>query len=171
MAKIKTIIIIVLSIALALMTTFNVYVYCLNKLPQRDYQHIYRNKPYFMGNNLTHEECVDLVANIIKIPHKLKYKQLNKGWGRSNILFREVQILGNLNNEYFILTYTHELMHLKYWCVDEMNTSYRTFVFLYESDNEILHNVGVRYMSDVLYGEYQGKYDCGYYILEYLNRV
>lgn len=110
-----------------------------------------------------------LISKLVKTPHTYKEKQID-GYGRSIILYRKVEINTNLDIEDYVITYTHELMHIKYCTENETWVSYKTFKTLYESENAELKYIALNYANKVLSGYWQGtEYDCGYYILKYLN--
>lgn len=109
-----------------------------------------------------------LINKLVKTPHFYKEKQIDD-YGRSVILYRKVEINTNLPIEDYVITYTHELTHLKYCTENETWVSYTTFKTLYESGNDELRYIALNYANEVLRGCWQGTdYDCGYYILKYL---
>lgn len=110
-----------------------------------------------------------LISKLVKTPHTYKEKQID-GYGRSVILFRKVEINVDLDVEDYVVTYTHELTHLKYLTENETWVSYKTFKTLYESGNAELRYIALNYANNVLRGYWQGtEYDCGYYLLNYFR--
>lgn len=87
-------------------------------------------------------------------------------------MWRVIEIDKNLDIHTYIITYAHELCHIRYQVGNETYTAYMTFVRLYESGNSELRYHALVYAQDVIGGGYSGTaYDCGYYILEYLKGV
>lgn len=168
MSKRKTIIIIILIV-------LNVYFWGVLGCSKLSYKN-YKPKPYEytqlyntqVNITLNKMSARKLISKLVKTPHTYKEKQID-GYGRSVILFRKVEINTNLSIEDYIVTYTHELTHLKYCTLNETWVSYKTFKTLYESGNAELRYVALNYANEVLSGSWQGTdYDCGYYILKYL---
>lgn len=111
------------------------------------------------------------IANLFNTPHIYREKDLPpQENGRSKIMWRIVEIDKNLDVHTYIVTYAHELCHVRYQVGNETYTAYMTFVRLYESGNTELRYHALVYAQDVIAGGYSGTaYDCGYYILEYLK--
>lgn len=65
-------------------------------------------------------------------------------------------------------TLAHETIHLKEFIKQEDYVSYKTFLYLYESEE--LHNVGVWFGLRQLYGYYSGEYNVADYIVNYLTK-
>lgn len=102
------------------------------------------------------------------------YKETNKfasqqQLGTSNLFFNIVTIRTGLSDVDYTISLTHELCHIKYHIGNEIYTSYKTFITLWESDNPYLHDAGKVYAVRVLAGKELKEYDCGYYILNYLR--
>ena len=120
---------------------------------------------------LTKQTARTTIANLFNTPHIYREKDLPaQENGRSKIMWRIVEINKNLDVHTYIVTYTHELCHVRYQVGNETYTAYMTFVRLYESNNAELQYHALVYAQDVISGDYSGtEYDCGYYILEYLK--
>ena len=120
---------------------------------------------------LTKQTARTTIANLFNTPHIYREKDLPaQENGRSKIMWRIVEIDKNLDVHTYIVTYTHELCHVRYQVGNETYTAYMTFVRLYESNNAELQYHALVYAQDVISGDYSGtEYDCGYYILEYLK--
>lgn len=168
MSKRKIIIIIILIV-------LNVYFWGILAYSKLSYRN-YKPKPYEytqlynaqVNITLNKSSAKKLISKIVKTPHTYKEKQID-GYGRSVILYRKVEINTNLPIEDYVITYTHELTHLKYCTLNETWVSYKTFKTLYESGNAELRYVALNYANEVLAGGYEGTdYDCGWYILKYL---
>lgn len=120
---------------------------------------------------LTKQTARTTIANLFNTPHIYREKDLPaQENGRSKIMWRVVQIDKDLDVHTYIITYAHELCHVRYQVGNETYTAYMTFVRLYESNNAELQYHALIYAKDVISGDYSGtEYDCGYYILEYLK--
>lgn len=138
----------------------------------------YKPKSYIYQNidlqeieqTLTKQSAKELIKRLYNTPHFYKEKELKQA-GRSIIFIRKVEINKNLSLNDYIITYAHELTHIKYVTVNETFVSYKAFKTLYESGNEELRYHSMVYASEVLSGIWAGTdYDCGYYILKYLAR-
>ena len=91
--------------------------------------------------------------------------------GASLVGLRTIIMNKNItDHEQYCVAFTHEVMHTKKFHGYEPYIIFETFKFLYESENEYLHNAGVRYGLDMLYGYYDGEYDCPGYIINYLTK-
>ena len=120
---------------------------------------------------LTKQTAHITIAKLFNTPHLYLERNLplNQN-GRSRILWRVIEINKNIDIHTYIITYAHELCHVRYQVGNETYTAYMTFVRLYESDNHELCYHALLYANDVISGCYDGtQYDCGYYILDYLK--
>ena len=120
---------------------------------------------------LTKQTARTTIANLFNTPHIYREKDLPaQENGRSKIMWRVVQIDKDLDVHTYIITYAHELCHVRYQVGNETYTAYMTFVRLYKNNNAELQYHALIYAKDVISGDYSGtEYDCGYYILEYLK--
>lgn len=165
--------IVMLSLALVL-TIFQVlHIQFSHSLEIKSYQIqniTIENRPQL---TLTKQTARTTIANLFNTPHIYREKDLPpQENGRSKIMWRIVEIDKNLDVHTYIVTYTHELCHVRYQVGNETYTAYMTFVRLYESNNTELQYHALVYAQDVISGDYSGtEYDCGYYILEYLKGV
>ena len=91
--------------------------------------------------------------------------------GLTSIPTHTVMVLKNLNNMEYVETLTHEIIHLKYCTSNETFTNFMTFKYLYESDNQYLKFASREMAMNILYDDYSSakQYDCGYYIIKYLE--
>lgn len=169
MIKRKRIIIIILIV-------LNLYFWGIIGYSKLSYNN-YKPKPYEytqlynpqVNITLDKSSARKLISKVVKTPHFYKEKQIDD-YGRSIILYRKVEINTDLSIEDYVITYTHELTHLKYCTLNETWVSYKTFKTLYESGNAELRYIALNYANEVLRGNWQGtEYDCGYYILKYLK--
>ena len=173
MQKWKTIVIIILSVLLAISTSLIGWIKLSHNWKPKPYVSVKLEQPIDATRNVPKCELKRLVDKLVGVPHFYAEKgERMQNWGYSQIMFRRVVINSHLKGEDYVITYTHELVHLKYWCENETYTSFKTFVALYESENVILRNVAERYAYSVItLGEFEGtEYDCGFYILRYLNK-
>lgn len=168
--KIETITIILLSILLAITVSTELHIYLSYNLKPKDYEYMQVYEP-FIKINISKSEARIIVDDLYDIPHLYNEKDLSNGdLGRTLILFRIVDIDKDLDVLNYVITYAHELTHLKYWCNNETFVSFKTFVHLYESDNKILKYIATIYANNIFNGSAKNtEYDCGYYIQEYLK--
>ena len=94
---------------------------------------------------------------------------LKRDSGRAYILIRTMVIDKHQDGYYYCLTFAHECMHMVRFRQDERYISFETFKYLYEHEDEELHNVGVWYGYRVLRDKYSGDYDIKEEIVNYLN--
>lgn len=122
---------------------------------------------------LTKQTARKTIAELFNTPHIYLERDLPSNQdGRSRIMWRVIEIEKNLDIHTYIITYAHELCHVRYQVGNETYTAYMTFIRLYESGNTELHYHALVYAQNVIAGDYSGTaYDCGYYILEYLKGV
>ena len=149
------------------------YVFAYNDLEVMAYEPV-DLKFQAMNYTITKEDAKQLLSDMFNIEHK--YVETNdiseKDFGNSNIARKEIKIRPDLDLVEYVITYTHELVHVKYELYDETNTAYKTFIELYESGHNELHNISLVYAQSIMDGCYKGtEYDCGYYILQYLTEI
>lgn len=124
-------------------------------------------------NEITVEKAVELVNEHFNINYTLKFENLRQNGmsGNATLILNIVRLDKNLNGWEVLATLTHELCHIKYYTINETFTEYMSFVELYESDNDILKNRAnwLIYEHCTLQIYKHTKYDCGWYILEYLK--
>ena len=157
-------------ITIAVLLSRFYYVFAYNDLEVKSYEPVQLNFST-MNYSLTKEEAKNLISNLMNVEHK--YIETNDipetEFANSNIASKVVKIRQDLDLVEYIISYMHELVHIKYELYDETNTAYKTFVELYESGNQELQNISLVYAQSVFDGCYKGtEYDCGYYILEFL---
>lgn len=169
--RIKTVIIVILVIANLIAWGMAIYPRFSHKLEVRYYEET-QLEVVEVEQTLSHKQAKAKIRKLMKTPHlyfeiDIKEEGLN---GRAIMMLRTVQIDKGLSIHDYIITYTHELIHLKKLTGNETYCSYMTFVHLYESGDAELRYHALIYANDVLGGEFKGTdYDCGYYILEYLE--
>lgn len=149
------------------------YVFAYNDLEVKAYEPVQLQYQQ-MNYTITKAEAKQLISDLFNVEHE--YMETNDiaetEFANSNIARKEVKIRPDLDLVEYVISYTHELVHIKYELYDETNTAYKTFVELYESGNEELQNISLVYAQSVFDGCYKGtEYDCGYYILQYLTET
>ena len=149
------------------------YVFAYNDLEVIAYKPVnfrFAQKNYTINK----EQAKQMIAGLFNVKHS--YTETNDlpetDSANSVIARKEVNIRPDLPLIEYIVSYTHELVHIKYEYYDETITAYQTFVDLYESGNEELKNISLVYAQSIMDGCYKGsEYDCGYYILQYLTET
>lgn len=96
-------------------------------------------------------------------------KELDNHNGLAIATIRTIVLDDDLTGYQYCYVFTHEAMHFKKFAKNETYICFETFKFLYENEDEELHNVGVWYAIRQLYGYYSGEYDCSDYIINYLK--
>lgn len=149
------------------------FIFAYNDLEVKSYEPV-QLKFQTINYTISKEEAKQLIANLFDVEHT--YIETNDipetDFANSNIARKEVKIRTDLDLVEYVISYTHELVHIKYELYDETNTAYKTFIELYESGHEELQNISLVYAQSVIDGCYKGtEYDCGYYILEYLYKI
>ena len=124
-----------------------------------------------METNYTKETAKQAIDKLYNTKHKYNETKVAKGTtGNAQVFTRVVNIDPNLTVHEYIITYAHELTHVKYQTADETFTAYKTFEVLYESGDEELKYHATKYASAVIAGAYEyTDYDCGYYMLKYFS--
>ena len=174
MSKIKSVIvnaIIIMLIAIMLLTAHQAWhIRCNNILEVKTYEKT-RLVVTPTPQTLTKETAKELVSDLYNTPHFYIEKDLESGKDGMAIVYIRLAIIDEgLSLHNYIITYTHELTHIKHQVNNETFTAYNTFKTLYESGNAELKYHAMIYANDVLRGSYgRGEYDCGYYIIEYLK--
>lgn len=101
----------------------------------------------------------------------LRYKDLASGIGGvSYIMLKLVYLDINLTLEDYVLTLTHELVHITYFTANERFTTFKAFQILYESGNEYFKNVALAYANLQFNHCVPYVYDCSGYIEDYLHK-
>ena len=113
-------------------------------------------------------EVRKLVVGLYNTPHFYFERHINAD-GMTRIGLGLVIINPDVSPEMYGWVLAHELTHLKYRVGNESWVSFEAFKTLYESGNEVLKNSALYYADKVMSGWYDGAYNIGYYILEYLE--
>lgn len=167
--KAQYIIIAILVVILLIVTALNIYI---------TLAYNWQPKPYEVGHFVdapppyeepSKAEAKQMVKAVYDTPHILKEKYMDKD-GDTNYFTRTVYVQKGVSVSDFILFYSHELTHLKYWCENETFVMYKTITTLYESDNHVLKCVALAAKKNILDGNVENpEYDCGYYLLQYFK--
>lgn len=160
-------------IAIVVLISRFYFVFAYNDLEVKSYEPVQLQFKQ-MNYTITKTEAKELVANLFNTEHiYIETNDIDENdAANSNIARREVRIRPDLDLVEYVISYTHELVHIKYELYDETNTAYKTFVKLYESGHEELKNISLVYAQSIMEGCYkETEYDCGYYILQYLTEV
>ena len=117
--------------------------------------------------------AIKLVNEHFDINYTLKFEDMQEQglWGNTTLVLNIIRVDNDLSGWNMLYVLAHELCHIKYYTSNETFTEYMTFVELYESNNEILHNRGewlAKYIIDYKW-RINTEYDCSYYIINYLN--
>lgn len=170
--RIKTTIIILLAIALALTIFQTWHIYFRYDMKPKAYAYTQLENKY-KYNQQDHSDFKKLVSAEFNTPHILRIS--SKGFGdnqyaKSSPMFRTVVMRNVQYGIDDVKAYAHELAHIKYQTRNECFATYKAIITLYESDNKFLKYVAIEYANDVLGGGYVGmQEDCGYYLLEYFK--
>lgn len=143
-----------------------VYVYTLNtynrtlQILQEDYEPMYS---YY--SNEKYKAIIEEEAGI----KPYIYCEADINGGRALIPLRLITISESLVGYEYCRVFTHEVMHIQKVSGQENYISFETFKFLYESEDEELHNVGVWIAIRQLLGYYPSNEDCHEQIIEYIE--
>ena len=154
-----------------IIVTQNIHVYAMTDMKVMNYDRFHVQVEE-IEYSLTKKEAKQLVKDLYNTPHiYIETSNINEySYANSFIMARVVRIKPNLSILDYVFSYAHELTHIKYQTADETYTMFKTFTTLYESGNEELQNIALRYAQNIIEGGYlDTEYDCGYYILEYFK--
>lgn len=85
-------------------------------------------------------------------------------YGKCNIFSKDIIIKNNISYEFFVFSLTHEIIHLKYFTLNERFVNYNAFKVLYESNNEYFKNVALYFANRDLNGDFTREYSFVGYI-------
>lgn len=169
--KLNKSVIIFLSICIVILGAFSIFILCNNRYDKMP--HLTADFSFtYQGKYLTQEEAVDLCTDLVGDYNVIFVDKIrNNTLGVSTIPLRTAYIKKGQSGWELLEVITHELVHLKYWSINETFTQFMTFKLLYESDNEILHNKGkeIAIAQCTNYEFFGTDYDCSWYILNYLK--
>ena len=143
--------------------TYNENVYCLLK---REYYSINCEK-------LDKPNCKQLICEDMKNEFYLLIDFINMNrLGMTQPILRTIIVDSDCSIEDYVLTLTHEMLHLNFFTGNETFVNFQTFKYLYEHENLFFKKIGIRFSIEILMGGYGGNaYDCSYYIIEYFKEV
>lgn len=172
----------ILSVLLAISITL--FFYAGITLAVAEGRHNIQVKPYScvkpinfdLKTAYTYENNFEIRKDLEKIYKPVVYfyaeGELNSSIGAQTILpLRHI----TMNSKYVNIPYAytfflaHEFVHITYCVTNECFTEFTAFKTLYESGNEWFRNVALWRANDIVTHNLQDTYDCGYYILEYLE--
>lgn len=165
-------ILIPVGVILCVIISHVLYVVLSHRLRYREYVHGYivYDENFYVPENK--QACKNLVKTHYNIPHFYVEKELDAVTaGRALYIPPIVFIDDGLVGVGYITTYVHELMHIKYQTKNERFVTFQTFKTMYESGDETLRGCAMDLAYMVVCGGYEKEYDCGYYILEYLEKI
>ena len=123
----------------------------------------YKDTTYNYSNMEIKEKLEDLVG----VNHYIYKEQNIERRGRTLLMFRIITIQRNLSQMLYIDVLCHELLHLKYYSINERFVMYKTFITLYNSEfKQVAINIAYR----MKHGYYPYKYECYAQIVEYLEK-
>ena len=183
--KVTKVMLIILYICLVILTIETIIACIFHRsidMPESDYDtydkiHAYKvlYSEYDKGVNswqMDKKFYRDTVTDLAKLgPYLYFEKDIKSASGLSIALIPSIIVDEELDDaEIYCWVFTHEVMHIKRFSANETYVCFETFKFLYESENDYLHNAGVRYGTRQLNGYYHGEYDCSGYIINYLKK-
>lgn len=168
MAKIKTCIIVILAILLAITSFQTIYPRLAHKMeyvrPSTIISVDYKETNYNYSKLAIREKLENLVGVNFYI-----YKEKDtssKYLGKTDFIFRTITLGKNLKVADYVEVLCHELLHLKYNTADERFTQYQTFVYLYNSE---FKQTAINIIYKMNYGYYYYDYNCYSQIIDYLS--
>lgn len=125
---------------------------------------------YDVNTDYSIAEIKQLIDNDFKIQYFYKVENLHAG-GITYFQMRLIKVdtMTTKLKPFYAYVMAHELTHLKYMNGNECWTEFNAWKYLYESDNEFLHNVALWRANDITQSKSGDAYDCGYWINEYLR--
>lgn len=168
-SKIKTIIILILSILLVIFGVLTIYPHCSHKMKYKHATNTIYIKRVEIEYNYSKQEIRNKLEDITGISWYIyREKNLKEGtYGRTQLMFRTIEVEPSISENKYIEVVCHELLHLKYYTLNERFTTYQTFVTLYNSE---FKQVALNMIHDMQYGEYLYEYECYAQIVEYLEK-
>ena len=109
------------------------------------------------------------IDKMFNCTYLLTFNKLNEPVdGISYIPLKLIVLDQDLTCEEFALTLAHELVHITQYTSNERYTTFKTFILLYESQNEYFKNIALAYAELDFNGLMPKEYSCAGYIEEYL---
>lgn len=115
-------------------------------------------------------EIKALLDNDFRVQYFYKVEKLHAGAiTYFQIRLIKVDTMTTRLKPFYAYAMAHELTHLKYMNGNECWTEFNAWKYLYESNDPFLHNVALWRANDITQNKLGDAYDCGYYILNYLE--
>lgn len=116
----------------------------------------------------------DQLRELFNTPHTLQWKEIKDSsvTGYTSLLTRKIYLKINLYEPVEVVTYAHELTHLKYFTANETFTTYKSIIILYESGIPYFRYVALREANGIInnHGQQGTKYDCGWLLQQYFEK-
>lgn len=172
----KKFIIIILSILLALVIGFDIYLVYRHHHPKEPphldvipYEHFYMEQEY-IETQYTKPQIRIMLDNIYNTKYKYKeveeIEELVGGYTHNGTIYVDK----NVDTIDYIIILAHEVTHIKYATSNETFTEYTSIVTLYESNNILFQKVALNRAKLIVGGGLYGtEYDCGYYLIQYFK--
>ena len=170
----KKLIIIILSIMVAIVVAFDIYLVYRHYNPKEPpslevipYEHLtLPTKP--IECNLTKQEIKSLLDKFYRI--RYTYGEFDSLSDDGYVNGNHIVIKSSLTKEEYLFALAHEITHIKYETSNETFVEYTTIIELYESGNELFKQVALNKTRMILSGSAMGTdYDCGAYLLTYFE--
>ena len=131
----------------------------------------FKDEYYYVNSSRTRLDYRKLINKELEFSTYI-YREVdfNSGLGgRAYLPFFHIQVSKHLSDYDYVIVLAHEILHHKLFCSNEAYVEYETFVHLYESADEELHQFAIRWALDRLwYGFSRTEYDCTGKIIEYI---
>ena len=100
---------------------------------------------------------------------EIEVSHLGRASGVTRPTLRIICIKKNLDDITYIITKTHEWVHLHHLIANEKLTQFMTFKYLYESDIDTFKLCALKLAQNVLENRYGEQYNCTQQIITYFN--
>lgn len=117
------------------------------------------------------EEYRRIIEKELDLKHYLYFEREFKS-NNDGVMFigvRTIIIDSTLSEYQYCVAFTHEALHFVKFSGNETYITFEAFKYLYENEDEELHNMGACMGFRQLLGAYKGDYDCSKYIVNYLT--
>ena len=166
--KIRTTIIILLSVLCALLSFLTIYSFTANNMPYKASRilSISYTEPTYNYSKTEIRKKLNSITGVSWYIYRDKNLKSEIS-GQTNLIFRTIEVSPYLTQSEYIEVMCHELMHLKYHTRNERFTQYQTFVTLYNSE---FKDVALNIAYNMQYGDYPYEYDCTAQIVDFLEK-
>lgn len=159
--------IVILSISLAFNTRNNYKFVEVDNSTRQMYIN-YLNKQVKSVPKLSKQEIRTLLEEELDFKHYIYKEGSVKTGGKLLALYRVIKMDKDIDIEQYCINLCHEMCHIKYFTGNEIYTQFMAFKSLYESDNEVLRNIGTWFGIYLLDRNYGTEDDCSQLIVDYL---